>query len=260
MSQKINHWIALYLSGKYPGHFRTPDKLYFIDKLQAINPTVFSDEKIKMFGMFGQVDEYEFYLSFLNKVDRDFPENSTLFKNSFDLPSEITNIQSDEFPYVELLNEFSIVKQETNPQKKGKGFEEFLKKFFNQINGLEVMDTKQASDEQIDLIIKNNINRPFWISLGSSLFIGEAKHTTSLTKTEAIKKVIGTLDFHKNISKIGIFISMEGFTKEKDEVLKRVGGGDKIISCISGLEIEEFLTIKTDPLDWLEDKIIQSFK
>lgn len=39
------------------------------------------------------------------------------------------------------------------------------------MNGLEVVVIKQAKDEQIDIILKNGINRPFWTQLGSPLII-----------------------------------------------------------------------------------------
>ena len=260
MERWQNHWVALYLSGKYPGFFRTPDKLFFIDSLQSINPTAFSDEKIKMLGLFGLVDEYEFYYSFLNKIERDFSDQFIEFLDILNVPKEIRNIWKVSFNHIQLLNEFKITKGEQNSQAKGKAFEEFLKKFFGSIEGLEVIEIKQASDEQIDLVLKNNVNRPFWIQLGSPLFIGEAKNWTNKTPTEVFNTLRGKMDGHKNFSRIGIVIAMKGFTEEVSKNLIRDGAGEKIIFPITGDNIESLLISKIDPIDWLEEKITWAFR
>ncbi len=262
MNQEKNHWLALYLTGKYPGYFHTPDKLLFIDELQAINPTTFSDEKIKMFGMFGQVDEYEFYLSFLNKVERNFADKFSPFLQSLNIPKEIIAQSIKKiFNHTFLLQEFQKVKADTNTTTKGKAFEGFLKIFFDNMDGLEVVEIeRQASDQQINFILKNNVNRPFWISLGSSLLIGEAKNWKDKTPTKEIATLSDKVNDHKNFSCIGVFVAMNGFTEELDETQKRKGSSEKIIIPIQGDHIETLLTERQDPIDWLEERIIAAFK
>lgn len=255
-----NHWIALYLVGKYPGLPYTPDKLLFIDSLQTISPKDFSDEKIKMFGLFGQIDEYEFYLSYLNKLQRDFPENFNQFLRIVSIPDTIINISEKIFSHFTFLEEFSALQNITETTKKGKAFEDFLKKMFNAIDGLEVLEIKQSPDEQIDLIIKNNINRPFWIYLNNPIFIGEAKNWTDKTPTSVLNTLRGKMDGHSNFSHIGFVIALNGFTERIENNIVRDGGGKKIIVPINGDDIGALLRRKLDPIDWLENKITDAFK
>ncbi len=260
MNQEKNHWLALYLSGKYPRFFKTPDKLLFIDALQSINPNSFSDEKIKMFGMFGQVNEYEFYLSFLNKVERTFSENFPTLLSRLQIPKEIQDKCLKFFDHNSLLQEFEKVEADDDKTTKGKAFEGFLNRFFDAMDGLEVINIEQAKDEQIDLVIKNNINRPFWAQLGSPLFIGEAKNWTKNTPTEVFNTLKGKMDGHKNFSRIGIVIAMKDFTSVIDQTIMRDGAGDKIIFPITGENIRKLLVSKQNPIDWLEEQLTNAFR
>lgn len=262
MNQEKNHWLALYLTGKYPGFFHTPDKLLFIDELQAINPSTFSDEKIKMFGMFGQVDEYEFYLSFLGKVERNFTDKFVLFLEKLNIPKEIRDQSIKKFfDHDLLLQEFQKVKADKGKTTKGKTFEEFLKTFFDAIDGLEVVEIKQASDEQIDLVIKNNVDRPFWYQLNSPLFLIEAKNHKDKIGTQDIEVLENRVsNKHANFTKLGLFFAVNGFTEPTEELQKRNGGRNFIISHILGEDIEKLLTEKQNPIDWLEERIISAFR
>ena len=66
-----NQEIALQLAGKGVP-YKVPDKLLFIDTLQELNPKEFSDEKLSRLCWFGIINEVEFYLTMLNKIERDF--------------------------------------------------------------------------------------------------------------------------------------------------------------------------------------------
>lgn len=261
MNQNKNHWIALYLTGKYPGYFYTPDKLLFIDELQAINPLSFSDEKIKLFGMFGKVNEYEFYLSFLNKLERSFNGQYNDFLDRIKIPKDIIDIFiQPSFNHKKFLEKFNILKSITDVTKKGIAFEDFLKEMFDEFNGLEVVNISNPSDEQIDIILKNNVERPFWISLRSSLLIGEAKNWKAKTNTEVFNTLRGKMDGHKNFCRVGFVIALNGFTSEVEKNSIRDGSGEKIVIPIIGDDISKLLIEEIDPIDWMENIIIKVFK
>lgn len=67
---KQNHEIALWLSGSLIGQYRHPDLLLFIDLIQREFPQEFSDKKLEIFKLFGEITPYEFYYTILNKVQR----------------------------------------------------------------------------------------------------------------------------------------------------------------------------------------------
>lgn len=259
MNQDKNHWIALFLSGKYPGFNRTPDKLLFIDSLQEINPKSFSDDKIKIFGLFGQVDEYEFYFSFLNKAERDFNDQYESLLRKLQVPNELyIGVGVESFPYERLLTEFKALKIVENAQQKGKAFEDFLKNLFNSVDGLQVANIEQAEDEQIDLVIKNNINKPFWINLGSAIIVGEAKNWTKKTGAEVLNNLDGKINNHESVCQMGIVIALNGFSSATTQTQTRKGPKHVIVK-IEGDDISNLLESKMNPIDWLEGIVMNTF-
>ena len=260
MDKTQNHWIALYLCGKYPWLHKTPDKLLFMDSLSHISSKDFSDEKFKMFWMFWTVDEYEFYLSFLNKVERDYKDNYIELIGKLDIPDEIKNKLKTIFNHNYFLQELNNLKTITHSQTKWTAFENFLKELFWKIDWLTVINSKPASDEQIDLIIKNNINTPFCISLHSPLIIVEAKNHEKNTPTEVINTMRWKLCWHNNLSRVWIIISLNWFTSEVEKNQIRDWAWDKVLVAIDWNDIEEMLTNKEDPILWIENKITEAFK
>lgn len=260
MDKNQNHWIALYLCWKYPWLYKTPDKLLFIESLQQISQKEFSDEKIKLFWLFWQVDEYEFYLSFLNKIERNFKSEYIELIDKLAIPEEIVGKISRIFDYTYFKDKLNVLKSITNSQKKWTAFEIFLKELFNKIQWFEVLNVEQSSDEQIDLIVKNNINRPFWISLQTSLILVEAKNRTKNTSTEVLNTLRWKMDWHKNFSRIWVVIALNWFTSEVEKNQLRDWSWDKILVAIDWNDIEKMLNNKENPIIWLENKITDSFK
>ena len=258
MTQNKNHWIAIYLTGKYPGMFYTPDKLLFLDTLQNLNPKTFSDERIKMFGIFGSIDEHEFYYSFLNKVERDFPDEFRPFLDKLLVPRSLFNL-TDQFQHIDLLKKFREIRGNQDKVAKGKCFEDFLKELFESMEGLKIVETKLSDDEQTDIVIKNNVNKPFWINLNSPLLIGEAKNWNDKTNTATLNTLVGKLDDHINFSKVAFVVAMNGFTKPVETSQKRKAASGKIVFTITGDEIEAMLESTKDPILWLEDMILSAF-
>lgn len=84
----MNHWIALYLTGKYPGRYLVPDKLRFIDAAFEAFPSEFSDAKVRLIE---NLSEYEFYFTVLNKIERLSREKYNDFLIKLEVPSVLNN-------------------------------------------------------------------------------------------------------------------------------------------------------------------------
>lgn len=255
------HWLALYLTGKYPGKAITPDKVRFFDVLQRLNPTVFSDDKIRLYDI---KDDFELYFSFLWKVERDFPSDYGNFLLEIGIPEDLIQI-SVLFPRRELKKDFeelknmSLLKTKNSSQKKWKALEDFLRKFFWFMPGIWIHEIKQAKDEQIDLILKNNVNRPSWIQLQSPLIMWEAKNYDKNTGTDVLNTLDGKINNHENFVRVGFVIALNDFTAPTEIQLVRKNG-KHILVLINGAQIEQLLDSSIDPIDWLEEKIFDSFK
>ena len=259
--------ISLYLSGK-TSPYEKFSRLEFFDYLEDIFD--YKLEKIDFYWKQAKEFEEEFYHLVFDKLysksKKDEWEKGKLDKllQELDLPNEIYNI-SKWFNYELLKTEFdNIIKTKTDKdswesQTKWKQFEVFLEKLFNGIDWLEVTEINQADDEQIDLVIKNNIDKPFWLNFKSPVIIWEAKNWSVNTPVKEIAILSDKLWDHNNFSKIGFFIAMNWFTKPTEQKLERKWWWDKIIVKITWKNIEKLLIEKLNPLKWLEWLVMKSF-
>ncbi|MDD2744907.1 MAG: restriction endonuclease [Candidatus Gracilibacteria bacterium] len=261
-----NAKITSYLLGNNPG-FEKVSRLEFFEYVEKIYG--YNTEKLTFFWEQANKFEEEFYKlvfeKFYSQSKKDDLEKAKLDRLLKELNLLELIIPNDKFDYSRLLKEFeSIEKRKTdintsNSQKKGKQFEEFLKRLFNSIEGFEVTDIKQADDEQIDLVIKNNINKPFWLNLKTPVILGEAKNWSTNTNTEVINTLRGKLVGHANFVKIGFVVAMNGFTKVVESNLLRDGASERIIVAITGDDIKTLLESELNPIDWIEGLVMKSF-
>lgn len=239
--------------------------------MEVLEKTFWYDTtKITFF--WNQAKEYEeefYYLVFellYSKASKDESEKTKLTKFIKDLsiPSDITGEQTN-FDYEWLKTQFEKINKwktwikQGDSQAKWKEFESFLKNFFNSIYWFEIVSIKQASDEQIDLVIKNNVDRPFWINLGTSLIIWEAKNRTKTTGTDVFAVLKSKVLEHRNFSNLWIVFAINGFSSEVEENMKRDWALWVIMVAITWDDISSMLTNKENPIDWLERKITDSF-
>lgn len=141
---------------------------------------------------------------------------------------------------------------------KGKRLEEMMEHIFSSVDGLEIIDKRMSNgDEEIDLILKNNVNQSFWTSLNSPCIFVECKNWYAKVGSKEIRDFETKLLNHKKLVKVGIFVSFNGFTSEVINELKRSSRGDYHIVLITGADIKEFIHAKADVLYWLEKKVAQ---
>ena len=145
--------------------------------------------------------------------------------------------------------------------KKGALLEAFIIKLFNLEPGLEVADKNfKTKNEEIDILLKNKVDDPFWVQLISPFIFVECKNWNSKVETEDIKKLKSNLDDHRSQARVGILMSVNGFSKGADIVKVRSGSQDKIICTIDGKDIEHFLDAKTSLKFFLEEIIKQTIR
>lgn len=130
---------------------------------------------------------------------------------------------------------------------------------YEKFSRLEFFEIQQAEDEQIDLVIKNNIDKPFWLNFKSPVIILKAKNWSKPTPVKELDILLTKLWNHNNFSRIWFFVAMKWFTEPTEELLKRQWTTEKILVKITWNDINELLTDKLDPLEWLEWLVIKSF-
>jgi hypothetical protein len=150
---------------------------------------------------------------------------------------------------------FKKCTRERNKSRKGKLLERLTEILFTSNNAFELVDKRVSTgDEEIDLVIKNNIDRPFWISFGSPLFFIECKNWSSQVGTKELRDFEIKLQNHAKLAKVGFFVSLNGFTSQVFSELKRLGRDEYHIVLIKGDDIKNYLSSKIDFFEWLEQQ------
>lgn len=259
--------ISLHLSGKV-SPYEKYSRLEFFDYLEDIFG--YNLDKLDFYWKQAKEFEEEFYYLVFDKLYSKSKKNEwekvklEKLLLELDLPSDIYSAK-EWFNYKILKKEFDeIITKKTSQdtwesQLKWKQFEVFLQKLFNEIEWLEISKIKVVEDEQIDLVIKNNINKPFWLNLKSPVIIWEAKNRSKKTNTEVINTLRGKSVWHTNLSKIGIVIAMNWFTKAVDSNLLRDWASERVIVAITWDDINNLLVTESNPIEWLEWLIMKSF-
>ena len=156
---------------------------------------------------------------------------------------------------------WEVISEQKDKHKKGKLLERFSKLFFSFEEGLIVADMNfRTKDEEIDILLKHKINDPFWQQLNSPFIFVECKNWSSTVGPNEINLLGSKITNHKNLTRIGILISVNGFTKGITIEQMRVGSQDKILCAIEGKDIETFLNSKISLIEFLEDVIKRSIK
>ncbi len=257
--------ITSYLLWNNPDYEKV-SRLEFFEYVEKIYG--YNIEKLNFFWEQANKFEEDFYKltleKFYSQSKKDDLEKAKLDKLLKEL-SLLELITSSWFDYKKLLEEFeAIVKTKTEvkspeSQAKWKQFEVFLENLFNAIEGIEVTEIKQADDEQIDLVIKNNINKPFWLNLKTPVILWEAKNWSSKTPVKEIAILDSKLWGHNNFSRMWFFISMNWFTDVTDLKLERLWATEKIIVKITWDDIKTLLETELNPIDWIEWLVMKSF-
>lgn len=128
----------------------------------------------------------------------------------------------------EIVDTWTVVLTEMDPNKKGSLLESLLELIFLSIPGLqEVHRNLRNRQEEIDLLIRNRSKDPFW-SKESRLILVECKHWSIPVGKNEYEAFLAKLKNRYGRCKLGIFVSMGGFastfqieqlTNRKEKVL-----------------------------------------
>jgi hypothetical protein len=139
--------------------------------------------------------------------------------------------------------------------EKGYLLEHLTEVIFTSNNSLELIDKRVSTgDEEVDLVVKNNINRPFWLAFSSPVFFIECKNWSTPVGSKELRDFEVKLRNHAKLAKIGFFVSLNGFTSEVESELKRMGRDAYHIVLINRHDIDDYLSSSADFFTWLEKR------
>jgi len=168
-----------------------------------------------------------------------------LFKNEDDLRNQYVKVRCRDLLY--------SCEQAVSNNEKGRVLEDLTEVLFTSNNYLALVDKRVSTgDEEIDLVIQNNINRPFWIAFHSPLFFVECKNWKNSASAADLRNFEGKLRNHSKLAKIGFFVCLGGFTSEVFSELKRMSRDTQHIVLITKDDIVEYISSNIDFFEWLE--------
>lgn len=142
----------------------------------------------------------------------------------------------------------------TSSDVKGKTLEQLMDLVFSSVDGLKVMERRvNTGDEELDLVLKNNLAKPFWTAFGSPFVFVECKNWSAKVGAKEIRDFEGKLLNHGNVTKIGIFVSYNGFTAEAATHISRMSRGTQHMVFVSGKDLRKLADRGTEVLEWLEE-------
>ena len=110
----------------------------------------------------------------------------------------------------------------TGAQAKGEALEALMAAAFSIKPQLQVVDRRYSTgDEEIDLLVKNNVARPFWQGLASPLIFVECKNWVAPVGALEIRNFEIKLQNHAPMARVGILVASGGFTSEAFNAIKR---------------------------------------
>jgi restriction endonuclease Mrr len=138
-------------------------------------------------------------------------------------------------------------------QAKGEALEELMAAVFSITPQLQVVErTYSTGDEEIDLVVKNNVDRPFWHGLGSPLLFVECKNWSKPVGAPEVRNFEVKLQNHAPLARVGILVAPGGFTSEVSNAIRRSSRDQYTLALVRGRDLTDLTRGSKSVLDWLE--------
>ncbi len=137
--------------------------------------------------------------------------------------------------------------------RKGEALERLMAAVCSLSPALQVVARNYSTDdEEIDLVIKNNVSRPFWQGLGSPLIFVECKNWTARVGAPEVRNFEVKLQNHQPVMRVGILVAPNGFTSEATNAVKRSSRDPYTLVLVTGEDLGDLANGAESVLDWLE--------
>lgn len=143
---------------------------------------------------------------------------------------------------------------------KGRILEELIAVLFQSHPDLLVSQRRlRLGDQEIDLVVDNHVDLGLWKKLESPLFLVECKNWDSSVGTPEIRDFETKLRDHQPHARLGILVSVGGFTRESSTALARASREPYQLVLVERADLEELIDTGFEVLPWLE-RLITRFR
>jgi hypothetical protein len=159
----------------------------------------------------------------------------------------------DRYARTQVRTALAALGEATGAQAKGEALEALMAAVFSITPQLQVVERRYSTgDEEIDLVVKNNVARPFWQGLGSPLLFVECKNWAAPVGAPEIRNFEGKVQNHAPMARVGILVAPGGFTSEAFTAIKRSSRDPYTLALATGEDLDELAHGAETVLDWLE--------
>jgi hypothetical protein len=204
---------------------------------------------------------HEVAATFLNRIKEEAATKALAFQHAFSLllskDAEL-DLMHRRCQVSTLLADLS---KEEDPQRKGHLLEDICCQIFTLSPRLTIESTRlNNKDEELDIVLRNNITRSFFISLRSPIILVECKNWSRPASASVLRDFESKVRNHSNLCHLGIFVALNGFASTDKEVLRRLGRDDIVLVLVTGDNLRELAEGTNTLEDWLERLIARSLR
>lgn len=109
----------------------------------------------------------------------------------------------------------------------------------------------RSKEEEIDLLVSNGLHDPFWVAQSSPLVLIECKNWKQKVGVPELRIFESKIKDRGALCRVGIFVSMSGFTQQFLERLKNFQSRDGVIFAVTGNDLQQLLAKKMRLSEWL---------
>lgn len=159
----------------------------------------------------------------------------------------------DRYARTQVRSALGALGQASSAQAKGEALEALMGAAFSISPQLQVVQRNYStSDEEIDIVVKNNVARPFWQGLSSPLFFIECKNWTAPVGAPEIRNFEVKLQNHAPLARVGILVAPGGFTGGAFTTVKRSSRDPYTLALAARDDLDALAHGGESVLDWLE--------
>jgi hypothetical protein len=139
--------------------------------------------------------------------------------------------------------------------EKGPALEDLVAEIFETEPGFRVAERRyNIGDQELDLVVRNHVDDPFWQALGSPLILVECKNWSSRVGTNELRNFETKLRDHP-MARVGFFVALNGVTREATAALHRATREAYRIVVLTLADLNELVQEEISAIEWLTKKL-----
>lgn len=185
-----------------------------------------------------------------------FGQRSFLKERTLNLARAFGNISTESDSLT--LGMVSIEKGKSSTAKeKGDLLEDLIKQVFTSQKEFKVKTNIRRRGEEIDLVVINKMQDPFWTALHSPTILVECKNQAKKVEPKDLRNFEVKIIDRKGLCKLGVIISTSGFTKGCYTAATKCGRDGYNIILVDNKLLQKRIGNKLSTADWLEEIILE---